>query len=186
MKNKLYSISNNLKGEFLSVIFLIFSGLLFTDSQAAVITSTPSGGLWNNTATWVGGVIPVSTDDVIISNSSIVTVDVVVTVKSVTVGQGTSGILQWGTTSNPMTVSGNVLISNAASLFLYTSTSTSVTLNVGGNFTNNGFANLALGTLNFNGSPVGSHSVDRCNGSETNSIFIRSFISHYSNRLDGQ
>lgn len=152
MKNKLYSISNNLKGEFLSVIFLIFSGLLFTDSQAAVITSTPSGGLWNNTATWVGGVIPVSTDDVIISNSSIVTVDVVVTVKSVTVGQGTSGILQWGTTSNPMTVSGNVLISNAASLFLYTSTSTSVTLNVGGNFTNNGFANLALGTLNFNGS----------------------------------
>ena len=152
MKNKLYSINKILKGDFLSIIFLIISGLLYTNSHAAVITSTPSGGLWNNTATWIGGTIPVSVDDVIISNGSIVTVDALVTVKSLTVGQGTSGILQWGLSNNAMSVSGNVLISNGSSLFLYTSTANAATLNVGGNFTNNGFCNLALGTLNFNGS----------------------------------
>ena len=111
MKNKPYSINKILKGDFLSIIFLIISGLLYTNSHAAVITSTPSGGLWNNTATWIGGTIPVSVDDVIISNGSIVTVDALVTVKSLTVGQGTSGILQWGLSNNAMSVSGNVLIS---------------------------------------------------------------------------
>jgi Secretion system C-terminal sorting domain len=42
--------------------------------HATTITSTPFGGDWNSTSTWVNGNIPLNTDDVIISSTSTVNI----------------------------------------------------------------------------------------------------------------
>ena len=164
MKDKLYFINNFFNSSFLIISFLILFGIWNSTLNAAVITSTTSGGLWSNNATWVGNTLPTSSDDVVIVNSSVVTVDVVITIKSLTIGQGVSGILQWNASNNAITVTGNVLINSGASLLLYTTTASGATLNIGGNFTNSGFANLSLGTLNFNGSQQSGGSLSQTLG----------------------
>jgi len=40
------------------------------------ITSTTTGGYWNETTTWIGGVVPTSTDDVIIDGNVLITASV--------------------------------------------------------------------------------------------------------------
>jgi Lamin Tail Domain len=117
--------------------------------------STAIGGLWSSTATWVGGVVPVAGDNVTIADGAIVTVDQAVTgIGNLTIGQGASGILQWNGTSNAMTLFGNLTVNTGARLLPYTTTNTGQTINVGGNFVNNGFANLAAPStaINMNGS----------------------------------
>ena len=58
------------KKRFLPVVIFILTGFGFSNTQAATITSTAQGGLWNNTATWVGSAIPTSSDDVVIAKNS--------------------------------------------------------------------------------------------------------------------
>ena len=54
----------------ISLLFILFS----ISTQGATITSTTSGGNWNATATWVGGVVPISTDDVVMGTNATVIV----------------------------------------------------------------------------------------------------------------
>ena len=121
-------------------------------------TSTALGGLWSNPQTWVGGVVPVIYDNVTIADGAIVTIDAALPTQfnNLTIGQGASGILQWGSTSYSLTVGGNLTIMPGGSLLAYSTTPTGQTINVGGNFTNNGFVNLAVAStlLNFNGSQL--------------------------------
>ena len=53
----------------ISTIALIFCA---NSANAATISSTAGGGNWSSPATWVGGVVPVATDNVIISAGSTV------------------------------------------------------------------------------------------------------------------
>ena len=141
-----------------SIVYLNTSPLLGTLSTTGpgTITSTVNGGLWSDGATWVGGAAPGAVDNVIIAANSVVTVNQVVTAANLTI----NGTLQWNATANAMTTPGNITIGATGRFLPYTTTAggaTGVTLNVGGNFTNNGYANLAVGTttqtlLNFNGS----------------------------------
>ncbi len=125
----------------------------FTTYTATNPTSTTLGGLWSSPATWVGGVVPVSGDNVTIADGAIVTIDQAITgIGNLTIGQGTSGILQWNGTTNAMTLFGNLTVSVGAKLIQYTSGGTGQTINVGGDFINNGFVNAIIGTINFNGS----------------------------------
>lgn len=121
-----------------------FSYLPPNTATAAII-----GGLWSNPATW-GGTLPNAASTVVIPAGAIVTMDQVATVADITV----NGTLQWNATANAMTITNDFTIGATGSLLAYTAASmpTGSTINIGRNFTNDGYANLALATLNFNGS----------------------------------
>ncbi|MFN4911630.1 MAG: beta strand repeat-containing protein, partial [Flavobacteriales bacterium] len=135
-------------------------------------TATINGGLWSSPQTWVSGVVPNAASTVVIPSGSIVVVDQVTNIASLDV----TGNLQWNATSNAMTVLGNITV-NAGGKFLPYTTSTggttSVTINIGGDFINNGYCNFAAGTssagfLNFNGSQqVGGSLTQTLGGSGT-------------------
>jgi gliding motility-associated-like protein len=119
-----------------------------------VSTSAPAsfnvvqGGLWSSPATWAGGIVPGAGNDVTIPAGMIVTVDQVLNYRNITV----NGTLQWNATANAMTVTNDFTIGATGSLLAYTTASAGATINIGRNFINDGYANLALATLNFNGS----------------------------------
>jgi Secretion system C-terminal sorting domain len=126
-----------------------------TTRNAVNITSTSIGGLWNSPATWVGGVVPAG-ENATIADGAVVTINQVVAVNNLTIGGGTSGILQWNGTANALTVSKNLLVNPGANLnmFIAVGAHSGVTVNVGGNMTNNGtvHAAMAAGILSFNNS----------------------------------
>lgn len=111
------------------------------------------GGLWSSAPTWVGGFVPAAGTDVTIPAGAVVSIDQVTNVNNLTV----AGTLQWNASSNAMTVIGNLNIASTGRFLPYNTLGTGQTVNVGGNFINDGFANLALTstTINMNGSMVG-------------------------------
>ncbi len=104
----------------------------------ANIFSTASGGNWSLPSTWVGGVVPISIDNVTIANSAAVIIDNSVIVNNLTVGQGTSGVLNFdATTSRTLRINGNLSVANGGTFTPANgSIGRSITLN--GNFTNAG------------------------------------------------
>src|ERR1035437_5807610 len=113
---------------------------------AAAITSTGAGGLWSQTATWVGRIVPTADDDVTIADGATVTVDMNTgALGSLTVGQGSSGILQYeATTARTVTTNGNVIIAPGGAFKSASSGSvTTHSLVVGGDLINNGTLNFS-------------------------------------------
>ncbi len=106
---------------------------------AAVITSTAAGGDWNLGSSWVGGVVPLPTDDVEIVSGATITLTDNRTVVNVT----NNGTLLIG--SNNLQIDGN-LINNG------TLTVGSGTITNYGNWTNNGAFTAGTGTVEFTGS----------------------------------
>lgn len=155
-----FNLPSNLVGTTFRLIFTWQNDDSFGTSPGAAIdeislvSSAPAnfnvvqGGLWSSPATWAGGVVPGAGNDVTIPAGIIVTVDQVLNYRNITV----NGTLQWNGTANAMTVSEDFTIGATGSLLAYTTASAGVTMNIGRNFTNDGYANLALATLNFNGS----------------------------------
>ena len=123
-------------------------------------TATVNGGLWSSPATWASGVVPNAGSSVVIPSGSIVVVDQITSIVSLSV----SGILQWNATANAMTVFANITVNSGGKFLPFTTVAggtTSATINVGGDFINNGYCNFAAGTttaglLNFNGSQQAS------------------------------
>ena len=115
----------------------------------STFTATANGGLWSSPATWVGGVVPGSGNDVTIPAGSIVTVDQVTSYRNLAI----SGTVQWNGTANAMTLGGNLTINSGGRFLPYSTSGTGVTVNIGGNLQNDGYANLAVTTtfINFNG-----------------------------------
>ena len=110
-------------------------------------TAIATGGLWSNPATW-GGTLPNAASTVVIPAGAIVTVDQAATVVNLTI----NGLLQWNPTANAVTVTNDFTIGATGSLLAYTTASAGATINIARNFINDGYANLSLATLNFNGS----------------------------------
>jgi len=125
-----------------------------TTNPIQSISSTATGGLWSSPATWVSGLAPTNGEDYVIASGAIVTVDQTLAVRDLTI----SGTLQWGSSSYVLTASRNILINSGGKFLPYTTGLTGQTVNVGGDFTNNGFANLAIAStsFNFNGSTQNS------------------------------
>jgi hypothetical protein len=117
-------------------------------SAPGVVVSTPAGGNWSSTATWVGGVLPAVSDSVIIADGSTVTVDGTAgTCWSLKVGEGTSGVLNYGSTAATLTVNNNVYVSAGAVFSAGAGSSTSHLLRIGGSAANG----LGQGSLIVNG-----------------------------------
>lgn len=147
-------------------------------------TATAFGGLWNNAATWVSGVVPNAASSVVIPAGAVVTVDVATTVVNLEV----SGVLQWNATNNAMTIGGNITVNAGGSFLPYTSAGTTgITLNIAGNLVNDGYVNMAAGTstagtINFNGSGSTISGTGTFQGDGTNGIIrILQFANNGSN-----
>lgn len=114
-------------------------------------------GNWNTPGTWAGGVVPTSSDNVVIADGYTVTIDASPTVNSLTVGQGSSGILKFDGTARTLTVTNNVTINSGGTFQHPTTNQNGHIVSIGGNLTNNGTldfysnANRAV-TLKFTGS----------------------------------
>jgi hypothetical protein len=89
-----------------AIIFLFFA-LQTSVLTAATITSTTTGGAWNTGSTWVGGIVPVATDDVVIATTggNSVTLSAPVTCVSLTINVG--AILTPG--ANTITLTGDFI-----------------------------------------------------------------------------
>lgn len=103
------------------------------------IVSTGAGGIWSATTTWVGGVVPQSFDNVTIADGATVTISNTGNVCfNLTVGQGASGILEFGSGGT------GGLVANG-----------DVTIAAGGTFTA-GVGGLFLHTLGIGGTSAAS------------------------------
>ncbi|MBP7147259.1 MAG: DUF11 domain-containing protein [Acidobacteria bacterium] len=112
-----------------------------------------TGGLWSSTSTWSTNVLPGVGDNVTIGDGCTVTIDTAPTINMLTVGQGTSGVLEFeAAAARTLTVVQGVTI-NPGGTFqsAATGTTTGHMLSVGANLTNNG-------TLDFstNGNTAGA------------------------------
>jgi trimeric autotransporter adhesin len=99
--------------------------------------------------------VPAGGNLISIAAGSVVTIDQAVAYAELNV----NGTLQWGATSFPVTIGGNITINSGGKYLAYTSAvggATGTPTTLGGNFINNGYANFAVGTttgssITFNG-----------------------------------
>lgn len=91
-----------------SLLFLLVSIV----SSAATITSTGAGGDWSVGGSWVGGVAPVATDDVIIASGATITISTNQTCATLTIN-GT-GILDFSTNNRTLTVTGTMTMNGTS------------------------------------------------------------------------
>lgn len=120
-------------------------------SAANVITAAANGN-WSVPATWVGGVVPTASDNVVIKGFTVI-IDTAAVALNVTVGNnGMGGLLKWDrTTARTLTVGQDVTINGDGDFWTEPDQASSVTnhlLTVGGNL-------FASGGLDFNTGPPG-------------------------------
>ncbi|WP_353084964.1 GEVED domain-containing protein [Flavobacterium sp.] len=155
----------------------------FTVVAPATFTTTAGGGLWSNAATWVGGVVPPAGNDVSIPAGSIVTADQNMSYRNLDI----SGILQWNgttpsSTTNALTIANNLTINSGGRLLAYSTAFGGSFINVAGNFVNNGYANLAYASLQFNGTGSTLSGTGTFEGDGTRG-FIRALTSFSGNNI---
>jgi uncharacterized repeat protein (TIGR01451 family) len=104
------------------------------------VASNGAGGNWSAPATWAGGVVPTSSDNVTIVDGSTVTIDTAAVAYALAVGQGASGILQFEpATARSLTVGANVTIASGGTFqSAATGTVTTHGLVLGGSLINDG------------------------------------------------
>ncbi|MFT3704466.1 MAG: T9SS type A sorting domain-containing protein [Agriterribacter sp.] len=139
------------------VYALLFTLSLLVAGYATTITSKVITGNWNAATTWVGGVVPTATDDVIIANGAIITINATAACTNLTVGQGVSGSLLYntGATGRSLTITGNIVINTGAVFSAGASGAAVNSLLLAGNLTNSGtftdYISTNIINITFNG-----------------------------------
>lgn len=115
-----------------------------TTAVSGTITSTGTGGLWSQSATWVGGAVPTTDNNVTIASGATVTIDAASGAYDLVV----SGNLVFeATTARVLSVGNNLTINSGGSLTSATTgTVTTHQVNVFNNITNNGTLDLSINT----------------------------------------
>ena len=108
-------------------------------------------GNWNTAGTWSPSGVPTATDNVTIANGHTVTINANAVCNDLTVGQGTSGILQIGNnnTARTVTINNNITVNAGAQFVANVNSNTTHPLTVTGNITNNGTLNFATDAASF-------------------------------------
>ncbi|MBI5474915.1 MAG: alpha/beta hydrolase fold domain-containing protein [Ignavibacteriae bacterium] len=163
---------------FLPLVCVLFFG--FVHAQTT-ITSDITGN-WNSPATWIGGVVPGATDNVVISVGDTVTIDIATASCANLTVRGTVFFLNDGT-STGITVNGNIDVQSGGVVrararsvaVLYSTTPTTHALTLYGNLTNAGTFDMREGA---NGSSGQTNQTIRiCNaifaGSSNSTISLR-------------
>ncbi len=138
---------------------MAFDNVSLTAEPPIVCTPTVNGGFWSDPNSWTGGLMPSAGDDVLIPDGTSITVNASQTCRNIVIGQGTSGILNFTTSFNALTVTGNVTVNNGGQFngFMQTASPTGggIQLNVAGNINLNAGAVMTIGNassiLNMNG-----------------------------------
>jgi hypothetical protein len=123
------------------VALLIFAtSTVMATSKYATVTGNWSTVTWYDAATAGNATtIPTASDDVFINDGVTVTIDQAVSVASLTIGQGTSGVLTFdGTAIRAVVVTGNITVATGGTFIVQATGSYANTLSVGGHITNNG------------------------------------------------
>ncbi len=122
---------------------LVFNTNLFSlKSFAATITSSTSGN-WSNTTTWVGGVVPGSSDNVVIASGHNVTVDANSLCTSIVINAPA------GSSSNSLILNSGISLTISGSLTASTTTASSTsTIAVGAGVLNVGSISMSSITSN--------------------------------------
>lgn len=106
-----------------------------------------TSGRWDRNNTWSPSGVPTAGDNVTIANGHIVETRSDMICNNLTVGQGTSGVLNVGrignNTSYNLTVNNNILVMPGGQLVVDNGSNTTQTVTVSGNITNNGTINFA-------------------------------------------
>ncbi|HNP54141.1 MAG TPA: G8 domain-containing protein, partial [Ferruginibacter sp.] len=127
------------------LLIVMLAGLIPDCLSAQTIVSTATGGNWSDPNTWVGNVVPVSTDDVVIADGATVVIDVNADAQQLTVGQGNSGLLVFQDAGAvTLTVGGDLLI-DAGGTFQSAAngTETGHLISIAGSLHNNGILDLS-------------------------------------------
>lgn len=183
------------------LIIVVTLALFVLPRQAMAGTCTSTGtGSWNASGTWSCGYVPTASDDVVIADGHTVTIDTDVSAASITVGQGSSGILTFDSTVRAVSVTGNVTVSSGATFITQASGAATHSLSIGGNLTNDGTLDMSRGgttlvcnvTFNKNGNQTisGSGATSRFNNitlnmgsSNTNVLDVQAVITMASGGL---
>ena len=128
-----------------SLLLLIF---MATQSGAKVYYTRSATGNWNASSSWSTvtygnatntGTIPGVNDTALIGDAHTIMINTTLSVCSVSVGQGTSGILQYSNGGTyTMTVTNNVSILSGGKFWYNNNSGRTHTLNVGGDISNSG------------------------------------------------
>ena len=94
------------------VLVILGTALAFMPFFAAAqtITSTGTGGNWSATGTWVGGVVPVATNNVVIASGATVTLNVNATVNNLSISGTSAGATLVHSAGMALTVNGTATI----------------------------------------------------------------------------
>lgn len=170
------------------IIFAVVAVLAALSSEAATITSTGAGGAWNVSGTWVGNVVPLAGDDVVIAAGSVVTAPVSQTCRTLVI----NGNLQLTGTSITLTVTNNsvVTLGNGSNL-LIGSTNTLHFSNTGGGsgITNNGGTIASTGINGADGGTIliniGGGGAFTIGGSAATTVNHLKFVSNATFNISG-
>ena len=133
------------------MVFAVAFILFRMQANATTYYSRSSGANWNVNASWstvtyagaAASSYPVAGDTVNIANGITVMVNTSSACSVINIGQGTSGILQFGSTGNfTLTVSGKIVVNSGARLYYNSNSARKHTLKLAGNLVNNGIVDL--------------------------------------------